>query len=195
MRRSNRFTLLTLVALLFVVSFVPGSIHTASASTQTATGLIVPLYSYPGSDWSNLVWAKQVNPNVPMVAIVNPSDGPGWYKDPNYVSGIDSLQSAGITVVGYVWTDYGARSVASAEADIAAYRDWYGVNGVYLDQMSNVPGYEWYYSTLNSYAKSIGMTLVVGNPGASVPSSYIGTVSSGRQRRNGRCESPGGWWE
>ncbi|MDA4134058.1 MAG: spherulation-specific family 4 protein [Thaumarchaeota archaeon] len=178
MRRSNRFTLLTLVALLFVVSFVPGSIHTASASTQTATGLIVPLYSYPGSDWSNLVWAKQVNPNVPMVAIVNPSDGPGWYKDPNYVSGIDSLQSAGITVVGYVWTDYGARSVASAEADIAAYRDWYGVNGVYLDQMSNVPGYEWYYSTLNSYAKSIGMTLVVGNPGASVPSSYIGTVDT-----------------
>jgi hypothetical protein len=140
--------------------------------------MIVPLYSYPGSDWNNLIWAKQANPNVPIVAVVNPADGPGYYIDPNFVSGIDRLQSAGIVVLGYVWTDYTARSISSAEQDIATYKNWYGADGVYLDQMSNVPGQEGYYSTLTAYAKSLGMTMVVGNPGTSVPPGYIGTVTS-----------------
>src|SRR4029077_20754038 len=35
-----------------------------------------------------------------------------------------------------------------------------------------------YYSTLTQYADSIGMSLVIGNPGADVPSSYIGTVNA-----------------
>ncbi len=38
---------------------------------------MIPLYSYPGSDWNNVIWAKQVNPNVPIVAIINPDGGPG----------------------------------------------------------------------------------------------------------------------
>jgi hypothetical protein len=178
LRHSNRARFVPVLGLLFLIAFVPATLHTSSGLTQSATGLIVPLYSYPGSNWTNLVWAKQVNENVPIIAVVNPNDGPGWSQDINFVLGINTLQSAGVSVIGYVWTDYGARSITNAEADILAYKNWYGVNGIYLDQMSNIPGWEWYYSTLNSYAKSLGMTLVVGNPGASVPPSFVGTVDS-----------------
>ena len=181
MRHTRPTRSITILALFLLVFLIPEATHVAAApapSTQGVTGMIVPLYSYPGSDWSNLIWAKQANPNVPMVAVVNPADGPGYFIDPNFVAGIDRLESAGVVVLGYVWTDYATRSISSAEQDIATYKSWYGVDGVYLDQMSNVPGQESYYSALTAYAKSLGMTMVIGNPGTSVPASYIGTVTS-----------------
>jgi hypothetical protein len=42
--------------------------------------------------------------------------------------------------------------------------------------MSNVVGYEGYYSTLDSYVKSLGMKVTVGNPASMVPTSYLGTL-------------------
>lgn len=119
-----------------------------------------------------------VNPNVPIVAIINPDGGPGWFQDPNFVTDIQRLQAVGITVIGYIWTDYGARSLSSAESAISTYNSWYHVNGIYFDQMANAPGHESYYSTLTNYVKSLGMYMTVGNPGVIVSSSYIGTVTT-----------------
>ena len=152
--------------------------HMGSASTTT-TGLIVPLYTYPtDSSWQTLIQQKLANPNVPVAAIVNPSSGPGSGQDPNFVSGINSLRSAGITVLGYVATGYGSNSISSVEAQINDYKQWYNVNGILFDEMSSTPGYETYYSTLSSYAYSLGFSWTVGNPGAPVPSSFIGTVGT-----------------
>ena len=86
------------------------------------------------------------------------------------------LRSAGITVLGYVYTSYAARNISAVIADINSYKAWYAVNGIFFDEMSNVPGNEAYYSSLSAYAKSIGLSLTFGNPGASVPASYVGTV-------------------
>jgi Spherulation-specific family 4 len=38
---------------------------------------MIPFYSYPGDDWNTVVQAKLANPTVPVVAIINPPDGPG----------------------------------------------------------------------------------------------------------------------
>jgi hypothetical protein len=122
--------------------------------------------------------AKANNPNVPIYAVINPASGPGTWQDPNFVNGISTLQSAGVVVLGYVWTNYGSRSLSSVESDILAYHSLYGISGVYIDQMANWAGLEWYYSDLTSYAHSLGMWFVAGNPGADVPSSYIGTVDT-----------------
>ncbi len=143
-----------------------------------STGVLVPLYSYPGQSWQSLIQAKEVYPSVPVVAIINPSNGPGNYQDPNYVSGIQQLESAGITVVGYVATGYGSVPILQAEQEISTYSQFYKLDGIFFDEMASVPGFESYYSTLSSYATSLGYTLTVGNPGASVPMSYIGTVSN-----------------
>jgi hypothetical protein len=109
--------------------------------------------------------------------VVNPGDGPGSYQDQNYVAGINDLRAAGITVVGYVYTSYASRSVSAVTADMDQYKAWYSLDGFFLDEMSTVPGYESYYSALTSHAQSIGLPLTVGNPGTSVPASYVGTVS------------------
>jgi Spherulation-specific family 4 len=151
--------------------------HVAAATSSTASaGLFIPLYTYPGSSWTYAEQVKQSNPGVPMTVIVNPADGPGSRYDSNYGSGIEQMRGDGINVIGYVYTDYASRSVSAAETDIATYAQLYDVNGIFLDEMSNVAGHESYYSTLTAYAHSLGLSLVVGNPGTSVPQSYLGTV-------------------
>ncbi|MDE1862524.1 MAG: fibronectin type III domain-containing protein [Thaumarchaeota archaeon] len=146
------------------------------AYAATSTGIMIPLYSYPGSYWTQVIQVKNAYPSVPIAVIVNPNNGPGSSIDQNYVTGIQQLQAAGVIVLGYVYTHYGARSTSSVEADINAWNSWYHVNGINFDEMANTAGYESYYSGLSSYAKSLGMTLTVGNPGTSTISSYVGTV-------------------
>src|SRR5438128_2230116 len=43
---------------------------------------------------------------------------------------------------------------------------------------TNSGGSESYYSTLTAFAKSLGMTYTMGNPGTTISTSYIGTVDS-----------------
>jgi hypothetical protein len=183
------FVILVITALVFPMcitsrsfSFTPqtSSSHiSGSAQTETSsTGVIVPLYSYPGSEWSSLAKMKEAYPSVPIVAVVDPDDGPGSSWDQNYANGISLLESAGVIVLGYVYTSYAARSITDVKNDVYGWSQMYWVNGVFFDEMSNVQGYESYYSNLNSYASSLGYTFTVGNAGAQVPSGYIGTMDN-----------------
>jgi hypothetical protein len=142
------------------------------------TGLLIPLYIYPGPKWAEVVDVARANPSVPVVAIINPDNGPGESPDPNYSKGISTLKSERIAVLGYTWTDYAAREMDEVKSSIVAYNDWYGVDGIFLDEMSNVPGDEDYYSMLDSYVRSLGLGLTIGNPGTDVPASYIGAVDT-----------------
>ncbi len=167
------------IALMFVLLSVPlASQHVVSAQTST-TGIIVPLYAYPtDSSWQQLIQTKSAYPNVPVAAVVNPSNGPGSGPDPNFVQGINNLRAAGILVLGYIPTGYGSIGQSYIDSQIYDYRQWYNINGIFFDTMNNVPGYESYYSSLSGYAASIGLTWNVGNPGAPVPASYVGTMNT-----------------
>jgi hypothetical protein len=168
---------LTLISLLLLgVGSVPLASHVAASTSGSGTGIIIPLYIYPGSAWNTIIQSKQSNPTVPITVVVNPGNGPGSSKSATYASWIPKMQAAGITVIGYVPTSYAARSTSSIESNISTYKSWYAVNGIFLDEMSNKAGYESYYSSLTAYAHSIGLPLVVGNPGTHVPSAYFGTV-------------------
>ncbi|HKW05109.1 MAG TPA: spherulation-specific family 4 protein [Nitrososphaerales archaeon] len=147
-----------------------------AAVASSGTGVIVPLYAYPGSMWSGLIQAKEEYPSIPMVAIINPDNGPGSYQDPTILNGVRELQSAGITVVGYISTNYGAVSESSVESQANSYHQLYGLSGAFFDQMSNVNGYQSYYSSLTDYVDSDGMWLTIGNPGTGISSSFFNTV-------------------
>ena len=139
------------------------------------SGLIVPLYSYPGKMWDKLIQEKNAYPDVPIIAIINPDNGPG-IKDVNYVTGVQKLQMSGIVVLGYVYTQH--VDVTAIRNDINEYKNWYGVNGIFFDAMSNTPGHEAFYKQLTNYTKSMGMNFTVGNPGSDTLPSYIGTVDN-----------------
>lgn len=141
------------------------------------TGIIVPLYRHPGPSWDVLIKAKHMHKSVLILAIVNPDNGPGTGAL-NYVSGINRLQSAGIPVLGYVYTHYGNRDPAEIMNDIDEYKRWYGINGIFFDEMAHVHGKENYYLSLSKYAKSIGIDFTVGNPGNGTSPTYVGTVDN-----------------
>lgn len=160
---------------------------------QKTTGIIVPLYVYPGPSWDELVKEKTAHPSIPIIAIINPDSGPGT-QDPNYNVGVQKLQSAGISVVGYVYT----RNVAfdTVTNSINEYKNWYNVNGIFFDGMSYVSGNEDYYKHLSNYAKSLGLSLTIGNPGTDTLPSYVGTVDNLVIYDNSGLppiESLGGW--
>ena len=146
-----------------------------AAAMAPSTGIIVPLYSYPGQVWDDLVKEKNSHPSVPVVAIINPDSGPG-VRDPNYVTGIKKLQSAGIIVLGYVYTHKVDSS--TIKNYVNDYKNWYNVNGIFFDGMSNVSGDEKFYANLSNYTKSQGLNYTIGNPGTDTLPSYIGTVDN-----------------
>lgn len=157
------------------ISGVVGEGEGGNPPSSCNTGVLIPLYTYPtDSTWQSVINEKNLHPSVKIIVIANPASGSGSSKDNNYVNGIKNMQSAGVIVIGYVWTNYGNRDSNDAKTEISNYRNWYGVNGIFLDGMSGSSSA--YYSNLNSYAKSLGMTIVVANPGSEVSSAMISSV-------------------
>jgi hypothetical protein len=150
------------------------------AGGTSTTGTIVPLYSYPtASAWSAIISAKTSHPSVPVVAIVNPSNGPGTAVDSNYTSGIANLQAAGIVVIGYVATGYAGRAQTAVQADVAAWKSFYpAVTGIFFDEMSNQAADVAFYQAQDSYARGQGFTYTVGNPGTDTIPAYVGVVNT-----------------
>ena len=90
-------------------------------------------------------------------------------------SGVGGAQ-AGVIAIGYTYDDYGTRSLDALKADADKYRNWYGADGLFIDEFTNKAGFEGHYSSVTAYAKSIGMKMTMGNPGTDVPKTYVGTV-------------------
>jgi hypothetical protein len=140
---------------------------------------LVPLYTYPtDATWSLIVATKLAHPSVPIVAVVNPDSGPGSAVDASFVTGTKSLSDAGIVVIGYVATGYGARDAETeVKPEIDRYVSWYpATTGIFFDEQSAKAADVSYYAALNAYVKSKGLTLTVGNPGTDTDESYIGAL-------------------
>lgn len=185
----------------------------------TKTGYVDILYINPNTNncgtyggsgslncWDALVNVHNLHPRVPMLAIVNPNNGPCFdgstCSGPSaaYVSGITKLKNAGITVQGYVSTHYCARPLNSTYTGfqntsppyyVEGYVDhWFAfypnIDGIMFDEMQNTEPYtcqtsgsvdvRTYYNNLKDYVHNKGGTIVSANPGAAVPSDFVGKV-------------------
>ena len=166
MRTSNAFHLA--IALLTTIVLT-------SATARADLTAIVPAYFYPSnnSPWDDLNAAAA---RIPVTAIMNPGSGPGTFQDNNYVTAVNSLRAAGGKVIAYVYTQYGSRSSAVVKADIDKYVNWYNIDGIFFDEMSNsgATGTLNYYQDLYDYVKTINPAWeVMGNPGTSTVESYL----------------------
>jgi Spherulation-specific family 4 len=162
------------------VAVRPPSPVTSASASGPAAGAIVPLYTRPDHpSWSAMVAAKQAHPSVHVVAVVNPSDGPGDAQSPTYAAGVERLLAAGIDVIGYVATGYAGRSLGYVQADIDRWCAFYPqIGGIFFDEQSHSAGDESYYRTLSQYAKGKGLAFTVGNPGTDVAESFIGALDT-----------------
>lgn len=139
-----------------------------------ALDFLVPAYIYPvptDLSWSTL---GSTTAEVDVTAILNPGNGPGNSVDANYTAAVDGLKAAGGNVIGYVYTQYGTRDISEVKTDIDRHISFYGVNGFFVDEVSNQASDLAYYKSLYDYikGKSAGYT-VVGNPGTNTLEGYL----------------------
>jgi hypothetical protein len=154
--------------------------HADAEAGAGAGATIVPLYTYPNDpSWAAIVTAHAAHPTVRVVAIVNPDNGPGAAKLGAFTTGIGKLVAAGIDVIGYVATGYAAKSAASVEAEIDAWRSFYPqVSGIFFDEQSDDAADVAYYRARSQYAKARGLAYTVGNPGTDTAEAYIGALDT-----------------
>lgn len=129
------------------------------------TKVLVPLYLYPGATWDPVIASASY---AKTVAIINPNSGPGGRPDSTYLTYLQKLKNAGVEMVGYVHTSWGARAIADVKADIDTYASYWGpyLVGIFLDEASEKAEQLPYYSQLHTYimAKS-GYKYNIINPG------------------------------
>lgn len=156
-------------------------------------GIIVPAYYEEPADplWANFAAAARAG--VKLLVVLNINSGPEVVFIQQWLDRTRLIQAAGGKVVGYVRTRHGTawqphgpepadplaagpypaarRDRALVAAEIDRYRDWYGVDGVYLDEYEPTFDGEFgafrdYYLFLAAHARAaIPGALVVGNPG------------------------------
>lgn len=151
-----------------------GLIVPKSAASAEPVELLVPLYVYP---IQTNVWAEvaKANAQVPVTAVINPNSGPGG-GPPNsdYKRGLEILRSAGVTIVGYVDTDYGRRSIEEIQEDIDIYAQYFNLHGIFFDQTSARIEHLKLYEKLYRFVRSRPqLERVILNPGSPLEQSFF----------------------
>jgi hypothetical protein len=95
----------------------------------------IPVYADP--DVHPEIWAGIEHAPAGSVVIINPDSGSGAFRDARYAARVGAAQRRGHVVYGYVDTAYGARPQRGIVAEIVRHHGWFGVDGIFFDQ---VPG-------------------------------------------------------
>lgn len=153
-----------------------------SCQSQAVVGnslkILLPLYSYPNWYepesylWSDVARAAE---KVPIVAIINPNNGPdGQPPNQDYQRGLKDLRKSKITIVGYVYTKYGDRSLQEVEQDIALYNNYYHLDGIFLDETASKKQKLGYYQNIYQYIKNqTNLKQVIINPGTHIDEGFL----------------------
>jgi Spherulation-specific family 4 len=129
---------------------VPGPFAAATAPAACQR-TFVPAYPWSASFWTRAIDSKP----APGVMILNVTGmGAGTTPVPHFQALVRKARAAGITVLGYSSTEYGARPAAQVEADARDYKAWYKVNGMFLDLTANAASGLPYYRKLAAYIRA-----------------------------------------
>ncbi|HEX4905837.1 MAG TPA: spherulation-specific family 4 protein [Acidimicrobiales bacterium] len=141
--------------------------RTDDAEHTSCTRLAVPAYVEP----AELVRAG--DDEATTVVILNPADGPDVERDEELVPAVRAVRGDGVLVLGYVATGYGAISVDEVVAQARRYERWYGVDGIFLDEVSSEAADLAHYDGMTASLRADGMSTVAINPGVYPDRGYL----------------------
>ena len=143
-----------------------------SHDREAGVDLIVPAYFHPAvapEQWKLLV---RLAPMLRLV-VINVHNGPGQDLDPSYPPVLLALQEAGVRLAGYVDSAYGQRAPIEIAHEVTTYRLRYGVQAVFLDQVTmGLDGLE-HYAQCVLAARAAGARFVALNPGMHPHPGYL----------------------
>lgn len=145
---------------------------------KTKTGIIFPLFGTAGRLWDEMLAYRHMHPSLPWIGVVNPHNGPGTEWEAVYDRYVTVMQECHISVLGYVSTFWGAVPLNTVKDNIDKYKQFYGIDGIFLDEMSNKAENVQYYKDITAYAKSVGVKYVMGNTGTDAAPEYVGVVDN-----------------
>lgn len=165
------------VLLVLAIAVAVPSLWRASVSAPVPLEILVPAYFYPSEQglehWNSLA---SVAGKAPVTAILNPANGPGSKPDPAYTAVVTNARAAGVKVLGYVHSSWGARPLIEVIRDINRYMTLYAVDGIFVDEMGNDGAEKTvnYYLSIYHYVKGFDKKhRVVANPGVAAPELYL----------------------
>lgn len=132
-------------------------------------GLALPLYVHPVLAPEAWEQAQRLDYGAGFL-VLNVADGPGERPDPAFVAVVAALTARRVPLVGYVDTAYGERDGAAVGRDVDAWAAWYGVEGVFLDQVPTSAQGLRRMTALAGQVRRAGAARVVMNPGVLPPS-------------------------
>jgi hypothetical protein len=114
-------------------------------------------------------------PRTADLAVLNPDSGPNTAADPAFAADVAGMQANGVDVIGYVDTAYATIPLSTVEAQITDYENWYGVNGIFLDDVTtDCTDAANYYAPLYAFIHAQpGLDLAVLNPGTTSNACYM----------------------
>lgn len=153
-----------LLAALIGSAAAPASAAAVAAtppSPAACPDVIVPMYGDLIKMWSDLTAA----PPAGTIAIANLGNGPGPSRNPRMVEMFAAARAAGVRVIGYVYTRFGARRIAQVRRDIDRWQRWYPVDGIFVDNVS--PGRRdenlGYFTAVSAHIRTYDEHLIVMN--------------------------------
>ncbi len=149
--------------------------HTASAANAPASAqqMAIPAYFNAVSPyWTQLQSGGPSGGGRVGISVMNPGSGPGSRQSAAYVNTVNKTKAAGVRVLGYVYTKYGARHSAAVKSDIDKYYNWYNVDGVFFDEAEYRDCTDdLYYKNLYDYVEQKGGEVIL-NPGTQTRECY-----------------------
>ncbi|WIA17589.1 hypothetical protein OEZ85_014412 [Tetradesmus obliquus] len=149
--------------------------------TSTTQQIGVPSYYYPCfTSTATCHWSRTSGNDATRVVIINPASGPGTAVDSNYVTIVNNMKAAGLIVLAYTYTGYGARAAATVQADIDKYYNFYqNISGIFLDEGSTDCVTLPYYQQLVAYTKSKAQnSLTALNWGTQGPECFLSAAAN-----------------
>ncbi|RKS76926.1 spherulation-specific family 4 protein [Actinomadura pelletieri DSM 43383] len=131
------------------------------------TSVAVPAYFHPTA----LDWTTVADPRLGAV-VFNVDSGVGSVRDRAFTAVAQRMADAGVRLVGYVDTAYGTRPAREIEDEVTRYRKWYGIQMVFLDEVSSVPGHVVRYERIAAGVRRRGAEHIVFNHGTYPDSAY-----------------------
>jgi hypothetical protein len=166
---SRRTWLLScLAAGVAVIAVVAITWTMAGPSAPPCRNALIPAY-LTADDLARI--AKRPVPG--RVVIFNPSNGPGAAEQAAYRRAVAAVQRSGTRVLGYVHTGYAARPSADVTRDVDRYRDWYGVDGTFLDEAAPSAAKLGYYRAVAAHVRASGKQILAVNPGVVPARAYF----------------------
>jgi hypothetical protein len=152
-----------------LVGGMAASPELARAQSAACPAIVVPAYFDDPGTWTAMTDASRVD-----LVVVNPASGVGKRRSEATANRVAESQAAGARVIGYVQTDLGTRKPKAVRREILKYWRWYGVDGIYLDEVSSAAKRLPYYRKLSGYIRNgEGGGFVMLNPGFTPAEGYM----------------------